>query len=98
MLSSQISHLIMRMAQAGNPPLHRLTAQQARAFYERAGSVLAAPAPPMAVARTVHIGARDGAVLSAKLWVPNGAVNGVLLYFHVCSEQGCERSMACSQS
>ena len=82
MLSSQISHLIMRMAQAGNPPLHRLTAQQARAFYERAGSVLAAPAPPMAVARTVHIGARDGAVLSAKLWVPNGAVNGVLLYFH----------------
>ena len=41
MLTQQIATLIERIAQAGQPPMHTLTAQAARAFYEKAGTILA---------------------------------------------------------
>ena len=70
MLSSQTSALIARIAQAGNPPMHTLSAQEARAFYEKAAPVLTAPPPKMRLERQLAIPNRDGTALPASLWVP----------------------------
>ena len=82
MLSSQTSALIARIAQAGNPPMHTLSAQEARAFYEKAAPVLTAPPPKMRLERQLAIPNRDGTALPASLWVPAENARGVLLYFH----------------
>ena len=82
MLTQQIATLIERIAQAGQPPMHTLTAQAARAFYEKAGTILAGPTPALLETRHLEIPNRDGHRMHATLWVPSVAARGVLLYFH----------------
>ena len=82
MLTQQIATLIERIAQAGQPPMHTLTAQAARAFYEKAGTILAGPTPALLETRHLEILNRDGHRMHATLWVPSVAARGVLLYFH----------------
>lgn len=78
--------IIERMARAGRPPLHALSPQQARAFYEQGAGVLDLPSHKMARTETLSLATRDGAQLGAKLWVPHSAPTDqalpVLLYFH----------------
>lgn len=75
-----------RMARAGRPPLHALTPQQARAFYEAGAGVLDVSPHRMAREEAVTITARDGAALAAELVVPHRPVAAgpapVLLYYH----------------
>ncbi|TSE32433.1 Carboxylesterase NlhH [Tepidimonas taiwanensis] len=75
-----------RMARAGRPPLHALTPQQARAFYEAGAGVLDVPPHRMAREEAVTITARDGAALVAELVVPHRPADAapapVLLYYH----------------
>ncbi|MGA0940924.1 MAG: alpha/beta hydrolase fold domain-containing protein, partial [Burkholderiaceae bacterium] len=82
MLTQQIATLIERIAQAGQPPMHTLTAQAARAFYEKAGTILVGPTPALLETRHLEIPNRDGHRMRATLWVPSVAARGVLLYFH----------------
>ena len=77
-----------RMARAGRPPLHALTPQQARDFYEVGSGVLDIPPHKMARVETLAIPTRDGATLNAELVVPHARADDaprpwpVLLYLH----------------
>ncbi len=63
--------VIDRMARAGRPPMHAMTPQQARAFYELGSGVLDIPPHKMARVDDLQIPTRDGAMLHAQLVVPH---------------------------
>ena len=85
LLNPNMRHVLDRMARAARTPMHALTAQQARAFYEDGSGVLDIPAHKMAHTQALALPTRDGAPLNARLWVPHSAGQGpwpVLLCFH----------------
>jgi acetyl esterase len=69
--------VIDRMVRAGHPPLHTLTAQDARAAYAKGCDVLEVPKAQLARVQDLQVPARDGALLSARLYTLP-----VLLYLH----------------
>ena len=85
-LTPAMRALVQRMARAGHPPFHHLTPAQARAAYEKAAGVLDVPRPALARVQALHLPARDGAALPARLLAPRAAGDGaplpVLLYLH----------------
>ncbi|WP_101047785.1 alpha/beta hydrolase [Macromonas nakdongensis] len=70
-LTPAMRGVLDRMARAGRPPLHALTPQQARAFYEVGSGVLDIPPHKMARVEALQIPTRDGATLHAELVVPH---------------------------
>jgi len=89
LLTPAMRGVIDRMARAGRPPLHALTPQQAREFYEVGSGVLDIPPHKMARVEAVRIPTRDGAELHAQLVVPHAHSPEtaqppwpVLLYLH----------------
>ena len=75
--------VIDRMARAGNPPFHSLTPQAARAAYEAGAGVLEVPKAALPRVEDLHIPARDGHLLPARLYAPSTAKNlPLLLYLH----------------
>ena len=76
--------LIDRVQRAGRPPMHALTAQQAREFYDIGGPMLdLQPAPHVDKVQAITIPARDGHVMPARLYAPQSAKPlPVLLYLH----------------
>ena len=76
--------VIDRMARAGRPPMHTLSPQQARDFYEQGSGVLDLQPHKMAVNKTLTLSMRDGHALQARLWMSHVSDNSqpVLLYFH----------------
>lgn len=96
-LTPAMRGVIDRMARAGRPPMHAMTPQQARAFYEVGSGVLDIPPHKMARVEQLRIPARDGGTLHAELVVPHPHGSGdahaaghvpasrpwpVLLYLH----------------
>ncbi|MBV8620628.1 MAG: alpha/beta hydrolase [Curvibacter sp.] len=75
--------VIDRMAKAARPPLHSLSARQARAAYAAGAGVLEIDRPPLPRVEELQLSARDGASLPARLYAPR-CEDGlpVLLYFH----------------
>lgn len=89
LLTPNMRGVLDRMARAARTPMHAMTAQQARAFYEQGAGVLDIPAHKMARVQELGFPTRDGETLSARLWVPQSALNEtrpaglpVLLYLH----------------
>ena len=76
--------VIDRMARAGRPPMHTLTPQQARDFYEQGSGVLDLQPHKMARVQDLALPTRDGHSLHARLWVPHATAEAqpVLLYLH----------------
>ncbi|MBX3587539.1 MAG: alpha/beta hydrolase [Ramlibacter sp.] len=74
--------VLARMARAGHPPMHTLTPVQARAAYEAGAGVLEIPRPELPRVQDLHIPARDGQALPARLYAPAQGSLPVLLYFH----------------
>lgn len=75
--------LVERMAQAPYPPMHTLTAQQAKQAYASSIGVLDVPKPELARVEDIEIPARDGHPLPARLYAPSmDAGLPVLLYTH----------------
>ncbi len=75
--------LVERMAQAPYPPMHTLTAAQAKALYARTIGVIDVPKPTLARVEDVQIPARDGHLLGARLLAPSYDPGlPVLLYTH----------------
>ena len=72
-----------RMARAGHPPLHTLPPQAARAAYEAGAGVLEVSKAALARVEDLHISARDGHALPARLYAPSIAAGlPLLLYTH----------------
>lgn len=71
-----------RMARAGAVPMHALSPQQARVFYEAGSGVLEIAKPALERVEDLTIPARDGHLLPARLYAPSRDRLPVLLYFH----------------
>jgi acetyl esterase len=74
--------VVERMARLGHAPMHTLAPEQARSHYEAGAGALEVPRAPLARVQDLHIPARDGQALPARLVAPSDAVLPVLLYFH----------------
>ncbi len=71
-----------RMARAGHPPMHMLSAAQARAFYEAGSGVLDIPPHQLSRVEDFTFPARDGHAVAARLYAPAREALPALLYFH----------------
>ncbi|RZL87870.1 MAG: alpha/beta hydrolase [Variovorax sp.] len=74
--------VVDRMARAGHAPLYALTAQEAKAAYEKGAGVLEVPKPALARVEDFTLPARDGHALPVRLYAPSDAALPALLYFH----------------
>jgi len=76
--------LIDRVQRAGRPPMHAMTAPQAREFYDIGGPILdLQPAPHVDRVQDITIPARDGHAMPARLYAPQSDKPlPVLLYIH----------------
>ncbi len=75
--------LVERIAKAPHPPMHTLTAQQAKDLHHKSIGVLDVPRPALARVEDVQIPARDGHRLRARLVAPSQQPDlPVLLYTH----------------
>ena len=81
-LTPRMADVVERMTRARHPALNTLTADEARASYEKGAGVLEVPKPPLPRIEDFTIAARDGFALPARLYAPSDAVLPVLLYFH----------------
>ena len=82
-LSAPMRSVIERMHRAGGAPLHTLTPTQARAAYEAGAGVLEVPKAVLARVEDLHIPARDGHALPARLYAPTTDTGlPLLLYLH----------------
>ncbi|MBX3660626.1 MAG: alpha/beta hydrolase [Ramlibacter sp.] len=74
--------VLARMARAGHPPMHTLPAVKARAAYEAGSGVLEIPRAELPRVQDLHIPARDGHLLPARLYAPAPGPLPALMYFH----------------
>ena len=85
-LTDAMRLVLRNMARAGRPPMHLLTAQQARLFYEMSASILDLPEAPLARVEDLKITTRDGYSLKARLYAPSLQTTSpalpCLVYFH----------------
>jgi acetyl esterase len=81
-LTPAMRSVIDRMVRAGHPPLHSLPAVDAKLAYAKGCNVLEVPKAPLERLQDLHVPARDGAQLPARLYAPSHAVLPVLLYLH----------------
>ena len=83
-LNAATRQLIDRIQRAGRPPMHAMTPEQARAFYDIGGPMLDLQPPAVDRVEDLHIPARDGHALPVRLYAPHHATHvwPVLLYMH----------------
>jgi acetyl esterase len=77
-----MSSVLDRIHRAARPPLYLLGAATARAAYLAGSEILDLPRAPLARLEELHIPARDGEMLAARLYAPNAERLPVLLYLH----------------
>ena len=82
LLSPLMHQVVERIARAGHVPLHAMTPEQARAAYAAGAGVLELPTRSLDRVEDLHIPARDGAGLPARLYAPGADKLPVLLYLH----------------
>ncbi|MFT4196182.1 alpha/beta hydrolase [Ottowia sp.] len=82
-LTPQTRLMVELMARAPYPPMHTLTAAEARAAHARAAGILDVAKPAIARVQDVRVPARDGADLPARLYADSTAAGlPALLYLH----------------
>ena len=85
LLNAAARNLIERIQRAGRPPMHVMTAEQARAFYDIGGPMLDLPTPAVDRVEDLIIPARDGHAMPARLYAPKAKASEklpMLLYLH----------------
>jgi acetyl esterase len=85
-LNPKIEQVLDMIARARRPQLHEMTAQAARASYEKSAPILEIPSAPMFVVDDLPIPTRDGATIRARLYQaaePSWAEPApALIYYH----------------
>ncbi len=82
-LTPQMRSVLQRMARAGHAPLHTRSPQDARVAYQAGADVLEVPKAVLARVEDLHIPARDGRALPARLYAPSTVAGlPLLLYMH----------------
>jgi acetyl esterase len=69
-LNAKIARVLDMVTLADRPPYPTLTAQEARASYEKSASVLEIPAAPMFSVEDLQVPVRDGNTIRARLYYP----------------------------
>src|SRR5258705_10567717 len=69
-LNPKIEQVLDMIARAKRPAYHDLTAQQARAVYEKSAPILEVPAAPMFSVEDIAVPVRDGSTIRARLYHP----------------------------
>jgi acetyl esterase len=82
MLTAAMRSVLDRMARAGRPPMHMLSAVQARAAYEAGAGVLEISPHHLSRVEDITIPARDGHAIPARLYAPVREALPALVYFH----------------
>ena len=82
LLTPAMQDVLNRIERAQRPPFESLTASQARSAYEAGAGILEVPKVTLERVHDFSITARDGALISARLYAPNAGCLPVLLYFH----------------
>jgi acetyl esterase len=67
-LNPKIEQVLGLIARANRPPYHTLTAQEARASYERSAPILEIPSAPMFAVEDLAVPTRDGSVIRVRLY------------------------------
>ncbi|SDQ55312.1 acetyl esterase [Paraburkholderia fungorum] len=85
-LNPKIEQVLDMIARARRPQYHQMSAQQARASYEKSAPILEIASAPMVTLDDLHIPVRDGAAIRARLYQavePSWAEPApALVYFH----------------
>ncbi|MFM0329962.1 alpha/beta hydrolase [Paraburkholderia strydomiana] len=85
-LNSKIEQVLDMIARAKRPKLHEMTAQAARASYEKSAPILEIASAPMFAVEDLRIPTRDGATIRARLYQaaePSWAEPApALIYYH----------------
>jgi acetyl esterase len=81
-LTPAMRSVLQRMARAGYPPIHTLTADEAKASYEAGAGVLEVPKAQLARVDDLIIPARDGHRMPARLYAPSRGRLPALVFFH----------------
>jgi acetyl esterase len=74
--------VLERMHRAPYPPLYTLSAQEAKAQYEKGAEVLEVPKAELPRVEDFTIPARDGYAIPARLYAPGDGPHPLLVYFH----------------
>lgn len=69
-LNPKIEQVLDLIARANRPPYHTLTAQEARASYERSAPILEIPSAPMFAVEDLAVPVRDGSTIRVRLYQP----------------------------
>ena len=69
-LNPKIEQVLELIARANRPPYHTLTAQEARASYERSAPILEIPSAPMFAVEDIAVPVRDGSTIRVRLYQP----------------------------
>lgn len=85
-LNPKIEQVLDMIARAKRPPYHELTAQQARAAYEKSAPILEIPSAPMFSVEDLPVPTRDGASIRVRLYQPLepswAELAPALVYYH----------------
>ncbi|HEX7935517.1 MAG TPA: alpha/beta hydrolase [Paraburkholderia sp.] len=85
-LNPKIEQVLDMIARARRPKLHEMTAQAARASYEKSAPILEIPSAPMFAVEDLRVPTRDGATIRARLYhatEPSWAEPApALIYYH----------------
>jgi acetyl esterase len=85
-LNPAIKQILAMIARSNGPPYHAITAQEARASYERSALILDIPPAPMFDVEDIDVPTRDGATIRVRLYhpsEPNWATPApALVFFH----------------
>jgi acetyl esterase len=69
-LNPKVEQVLELIARAKRPPYHELTAQEARASYEKSAPILEIASAPMFSVEDLEVPTRDGATMRARLYQP----------------------------
>jgi acetyl esterase len=69
-LNPKIKQVLGLIARANRPPYHTVTAQEARASYERSAPILEIPSAPMFAVEDIAAHVRDGSTIRVRLYQP----------------------------
>lgn len=82
-LTPEARRLVDNIHRAGRPPMHAMSVDQARAFYQAGAPLLDLLPPPVDRVQALQIPTRDGHAMPARLYALHSAQTlPVLLYFH----------------
>jgi acetyl esterase len=81
-LTPAMRDVLERIRRAGRPPMHTLTIEEARGGYEIGAEILDLPRAALSRVESLRLPARDGHLLSARLYAARAQDLPVLLYLH----------------